>query len=687
MTNNSQKLSKFQRNAIFCFIALVAICWMSVKDASAYERKVLFEDFTSTTCPPCAVFAETQEAYLEELGEAVVPIAFHVWWPGNSDPWWQDNQADNRTRVEYYGVDSVPRLFCDGDQIVNRNNMLNIIRNRSSVESPLEITLDGEIEDDVLDVNITVTSEDDIDNLTLFVALNEEHAEYRAVNNWMDHYDAMVKMIPDAHGDDFDIEGDQTLEFEFEQDMDGLGWHELDQGNLILVCWVQNNDREVQQAQNSFMTTIVQMDEWELSDASGNDDGRPEPGETIDMVVTLSVPGNRKDADECLVSLFCNDNELEFSIDEFNTGEIGSGEQITNEDNPFSFSISDDVAPHPVTFIITVEAQPGDWAVEYEFEMMIGWPDILLIDVSEDADAAEAMLGVFGDHDLPWVDYLNLAEEVIIPDDLMTHYEAVLLHTFNNELSDFFEWEELTLADYLDNGGTLVFSSPYTVLNYGEIDFFSDYLGASLDNADLNSRLVNGYQGDPYFEGSEIFLGSGDGAGNPTATPGLSTEGSGEAVLYYPDDDQIAGIAGIQNETDDFRTLLLSFPIESIGGAGGTDERYEFLGRIMNWINGDQDVFNEDNQQLYDFSLDVAYPNPFNSTSVIPFSLAKSGNITLKLYNTTGREIGQIASGIFNAGNHQVSLNASELGLTTGVYYLQLDGENGTSIGKVLFIR
>ncbi|MCF7810522.1 T9SS type A sorting domain-containing protein [bacterium] len=242
-------ITQFQRKALAFFIVLIAFGWVITEDVSAYERKVLFEDFTSTTCPPCAAFAPTQENYLEELGDLVAPIAFHVWWPGDSDPWWQDNQDENRVRVQYYGVNSVPTLFCDGSVIGDRNNMRSIIRNRSESESPLSIMIIGSIVDDELNVFIRVTSDEELNDLKLFIALKEIHAEYRGVNNWMDHYDAMVKMIPDANGTDFSIVANETLGFELEQDMDGVGWHELDVDNLEMVCWVQADNREVLQAE------------------------------------------------------------------------------------------------------------------------------------------------------------------------------------------------------------------------------------------------------------------------------------------------------------------------------------------------------------------------------------------------------------------------------------------------------
>ncbi len=49
MINKSFSLTQLQRNAFICFIVLIAFGWMIAEDVSAYERKVLFEDFTSST--------------------------------------------------------------------------------------------------------------------------------------------------------------------------------------------------------------------------------------------------------------------------------------------------------------------------------------------------------------------------------------------------------------------------------------------------------------------------------------------------------------------------------------------------------------------------------------------------------------------------------------------------------------
>jgi len=72
-----------------------------------------------------------------------------------------------------------------------------------------------------------------------------------------------------------------------------------------------------------------------------------------------------------------------------------------------------------------------------------------------------------------------------------------------------------------------------------------------------------------------------------------------------------------------------------------------------------------------DFSLEQNYPNPFNPSTTIKYNIPVKGNVTLKLYNTLGKEVESIVSQIQNAGSYSVTLNAGSL--TSGVYYYKLN--------------
>jgi hypothetical protein len=71
-----------------------------------------------------------------------------------------------------------------------------------------------------------------------------------------------------------------------------------------------------------------------------------------------------------------------------------------------------------------------------------------------------------------------------------------------------------------------------------------------------------------------------------------------------------------------------------------------------------------------DFSLKQNYPNPFNPTTTIEFDLPKASNVSLKIYNSLGKEVETLLSENMIAGNYKVSFDASKL--SSGIYFYTL---------------
>ena len=86
-----------------------------------------------------------------------------------------------------------------------------------------------------------------------------------------------------------------------------------------------------------------------------------------------------------------------------------------------------------------------------------------------------------------------------------------------------------------------------------------------------------------------------------------------------------------------------------------------------------------------DFSLLQNYPNPFNPTTIIRFSLPKSGYVTLKVYNLLGQEIETLVNGERTAGGYNIEWHPS--GLTSGVYFYRLSAGSYSEIKKMLFLK
>ena len=67
------------------------------------------------------------------------------------------------------------------------------------------------------------------------------------------------------------------------------------------------------------------------------------------------------------------------------------------------------------------------------------------------------------------------------------------------------------------------------------------------------------------------------------------------------------------------------------------------------------------------FNLYQNYPNPFNPTTTIEFTIPNSEFVSLKVYDTLGKEIKDLFSGNINAGNHKFDFDAENI--SSGVYF------------------
>ena len=75
------------------------------------------------------------------------------------------------------------------------------------------------------------------------------------------------------------------------------------------------------------------------------------------------------------------------------------------------------------------------------------------------------------------------------------------------------------------------------------------------------------------------------------------------------------------------------------------------------------------------FDIGQNFPNPFNPSTNIPFTLSNSGLVSLKIYDLMGREIITLLESEMNKGSHQVNwLGKDKFGksMPTGIYIYQL---------------
>lgn len=101
----------------------------------------------------------------------------------------------------------------------------------------------------------------------------------------------------------------------------------------------------------------------------------------------------------------------------------------------------------------------------------------------------------------------------------------------------------------------------------------------------------------------------------------------------------------------------------------------------------DETRVNEPEAVVETFQLLGNYPNPFNSGTIIRFTIPEQSRVSLELYNTLGQFERTITNKVFDKGNHSVKFNASDL--SSGVYFCKMmtGANNVVDVRKLIYIK
>jgi plastocyanin len=102
-------------------------------------------------------------------------------------------------------------------------------------------------------------------------------------------------------------------------------------------------------------------------------------------------------------------------------------------------------------------------------------------------------------------------------------------------------------------------------------------------------------------------------------------------------------------------------------------------------VNTSSDVQTSNNNVPSSFDLSQNFPNPFNPSTKISFSLPQKSNFTLKIYNAIGQEIKTLVNGEADAGIHEIEFNGSNL--ASGIYFYRLSTPGFTDTKRLVLLK
>jgi subtilisin family serine protease len=84
--------------------------------------------------------------------------------------------------------------------------------------------------------------------------------------------------------------------------------------------------------------------------------------------------------------------------------------------------------------------------------------------------------------------------------------------------------------------------------------------------------------------------------------------------------------------------------------------------------------------------LDNAYPNPFNSETILRFNVATTQRVSVEVYDLLGRLVDVVSNGVLNSGKQRLTWRPENI--SSGIYFIRINGQQGKSvIQKVMYVQ
>ena len=84
-------------------------------------------------------------------------------------------------------------------------------------------------------------------------------------------------------------------------------------------------------------------------------------------------------------------------------------------------------------------------------------------------------------------------------------------------------------------------------------------------------------------------------------------------------------------------------------------------------------------------SISNIYPNPFNPTTTIDFSVPDNTQLTINIIDLQGRVVDILVEDNYASGNYSIQYNANHL--SSGVYFVELKDKSAAVYSKIILLK
>lgn len=470
----------------------------------------------------------------------------------------------------------------------------------------------------------------------------------------------------------------------------------------------------------------------DLTFAGGDNDQDPEPGETLDLTLTVTNDGIYDAVNNVTATLVTGDPYVQLIDAQSSFGNLAARASADNSADPLSFSI-DSPVPDGHTVSLTMVLDGDGFHAEERFSWIVGDLDVLFSDDMESGTGnwiendgywgtstinfhsgsysyADSPVGNYGNGRNTWI-------ELASPLDL-SHADQALLSFWHRVMTEA-DYDYCYVEVSPDGGASWDQVGPRYDGNIAwqltELPIAKEYC---TDDFKVRFRLqTDTYVVDDgwYVDDVQIL---GPPTGNtPPSAPALSSPTEGETVQTStpqlvvanatdPDGGDVLTYSFIVY-SDELRTSEVASVSGVAQGSGTTvwtvdtslaDGDYWWTayaddgstrGDLMETAS-----FAVESSGIHDgmhrLALEAAHPNPFRTETELSFTLPSAQRVDLSVYSVDGRLVRNLLAGEAGPGASAVTWNGrdeSGLRVGSGLYFVRLTADSGTLHGKLMLLR
>jgi hypothetical protein len=434
----------------------------------------------------------------------------------------------------------------------------------------------------------------------------------------------------------------------------------------------------------------LKLQSWRFNDQSGNNNGRPDPGETVALIVTYNNTPGFQNATSVTATLTCTDTNVQIVRTPAGFPDINAGSNGNCSADSFVITVPTSVPPQYLGFWVTAHATPTPAYPLTLFTVKCGEPRVLIVDDDEGSDF-EKYYTAACDSNFVLHETYSVQTSGSPSSDTLKHYPVVVWFTGNATTNTLTATDRTNLASFLDNGGNLMIAGQNIAQELSGDPFLANYLHASFAEDSTGKIYMIGVPGDPITSdpsgADTMTLGGAGGANNSRSADGIRPANGGIGCATYKDYADTT-VKSIVRYSGTHKVVFFSNAFEAINHSVSRYlQKWTLMKRILTWFGeGIPPAVEQEmrNPEIKPYVLKVT-PNPFQRQALVEFTAPVSGKMEFRTFSTDGR---LVASETQTAviGQH-MSFKLDGAKLANGTYLVQVKTPVGVYAQKTAVLK